>query len=72
MVLFQNIDKACVKYSIDRIIGVLHTAYSETKLLLFEMKSIVVPTTAQQDRERVFQFHNGEKHISTHSSTPNS
>ena len=70
--LVQKIDKPYVKDSIDRIIGFLPTASSQPSLLLYEIKARVAPTTAQQERERVLQYHNGEKYISTHSSSPNS
>ena len=43
--LVQNIDKAFIKDSIDRIIRFLPATSSQLKLLLYEMKARVTPTT---------------------------
>ena len=70
--LVQKIDKNFVKDSVDRLIGYIPTGESTPKILLCEMKGRVVSTKAQQERERVLQFHNGETYVSTCSNAPDS
>ena len=70
--LVQKADKKYCKDSIDRFLGCLPTDSLEPKLLLCEMKVRVSSISAQQERERFFQYHNNEKYISTHSNSPSS
>ena len=67
--LVKKLDKKYVKDSVDRLIFYLPKDSTEETSLLCEMKVSVVLQIAQQERERVLQFHNGKnivKHIQTH------
>ena len=61
-----------VKDSIDRLVGYIPNDKVDEKILLCEMKARVAPNTAQKERERILQYHDGEKYVSTHSNSPNS
>ena len=70
--LGEKVDKKYVKDSIDRLVGYIPKDKVDEKILLYEMKARVAPNTAQKERERILQYHDGEKYVSTHSNSPNS